>query len=231
MQPVESLAGDWTIRPFAPGDAAELRRIAVETADAGRDGSAYVPDRRLLADLLTRYTTDVEPGSCWVAARDGRLGGYIAGSMDDRGLARRTMLGPGPRILLSALFRGVPFRPWSLRFLARNLPLWTGRRSAAPDLGTHPGHLHINLVPEARGAGVGVALMGRFLDAARSAGVTGVRANVREDNAAARRFFERQGFRAMARFVAFRAASADLPDWVTVIYGLRLLPPAAEEAA
>ena len=44
----------------------------------------FFPDRDVAGDLLTKYYTDYEPQSTFVAECDGRLIGYINGCMDNR---------------------------------------------------------------------------------------------------------------------------------------------------
>lgn len=56
----------------------------------------------------------------------------------------------------------------------------------------------ISVKPEARGQGVGAALIGDAVKRARAAGMTSVTLDVDEKNAVARRLYERQGFELQA---------------------------------
>ena len=58
-----------------------------------------------------------------------------------------------------------------------------------------PAHLHINLVPEARGVGAGAALMNAWLDRLRVTGTPGCYLQTLVENTRAVTFFKRMGFR------------------------------------
>jgi GNAT superfamily N-acetyltransferase len=58
-----------------------------------------------------------------------------------------------------------------------------------------PAHLHIDLLPAARGTGRGGALMERWLDQLRRAGSPGCHLATLVENTRARAFFSRFGFR------------------------------------
>jgi ribosomal protein S18 acetylase RimI-like enzyme len=57
-----------------------------------------------------------------------------------------------------------------------------------------PSHLHVNLLPSARGGGQGARLLADFFDGLAHAGSPGVHVRVGHDNPAALRFYERLGF-------------------------------------
>ncbi len=58
-----------------------------------------------------------------------------------------------------------------------------------------PAHLHIDLLPQACGSGVGAALMCRWLDSLRAGGVPGCHLETLGENHGAIAFFESMGFR------------------------------------
>ena len=61
------------IRLYESRDRAAVRRICCETADNGGPVEGFFRDRELVADLVTRYYTDFEPESCWVAEVAGAM--------------------------------------------------------------------------------------------------------------------------------------------------------------
>lgn len=61
-------------------------------------------------------------------------------------------------------------------------------------LNEYPAHLHINLLPEFTGQGLGAKLMERFLEAIQGLGAGGVHLGMVRTNHGARRFYERLGF-------------------------------------
>jgi ribosomal protein S18 acetylase RimI-like enzyme len=91
-------------------------------------------------------------------------------------------------------------RPKPALFFARGL-LDVGfsairRRPTAADFDDPrwPAHLHINVIPEARRAGVGAALMNRWFDRLKEMGSRGCYLQTLVQNDRAVRFFERMGF-------------------------------------
>jgi ribosomal protein S18 acetylase RimI-like enzyme len=209
---------DFLIRPYAPRDRAAVRELCFETADAGGSAERYFPDRELFADLWMLYYTDREPEALWVAEQEGRVAGYLAGCLDEARFSRR-LPAVSLRVLGRALARGSLLRSYLWRLLAANLPLWfAGAGAPDPRPAGKCAHLHINLRPSLRGLGAGPALMEAFLAAARAGRVQSVRAAVREDNAGARRFFERMGFSSLGRRPAFRTAGPDGREYGAVLY-------------
>lgn len=188
------------IRHYEPADRAAVRRISCETADAGRPLALFDGARELLADLLIRYHTDCEPQSLWIAERDGRAAGYLAGMLDTRRaqqvMARRIW----PAVFGRAVAAGLLWRRPLWRLAWHNRRLLAGpRRAAVVDLRAYPAQLHINLDAAARGCGVGGRLLTAFMEQARAAGAPGLHAWVRADNAGALAFFARAGFRELGR--------------------------------
>jgi len=225
------------IRLYRPSDRAAVRRICCDTADAGGPLEALFGEprpvpalRELFADLLTGVYIDHMKSLVWVATRDERVVGYVTGCLNESVVRRRRMFSVMPGAILRALWSGVLWRRSLLEFG------WANRDALCYRDGTprspwrfvrrppieheFPAHLHINLSDEARGAGVGSALLNCFLEVARAAATAGVTASVREDNRGGRAFFERNGFMPLARQRLFR-----LPSGITrfaVIHGRRL---------
>jgi len=63
--------------------------------------------------------------------------------------------------------------------------------------------------PEARGQGVGAALLAAVADAAQRRGSRALKLEVRTDNAAAIRLYERHGFRRIGRYARYYEDGAD----------------------
>ena len=189
------------IRSYEPRDRAAVRHICCETADAGKPVEGFFHDRELIADLVTRYYTDFEPQHSWVAVRDGQVVGYVNGSLDSHRALRVTLWRIVPATVMRALCRATFCRRETWRLLRACLRTWWARGlhcGGASSVGNAP-HLHVNLMPEARGAHVGSRLVERFLDQVNASGGKTVEASVRSDNVAACHFFERLGFAEVAR--------------------------------
>lgn len=104
----------------------------------------------------------------------------------------------GDRITRLLVEKRLILRPRTARFLARSLLDMATRAAVArpPDFSDPrwPAHLHVRLVPEARGAGLGTALMAHWLDHLRRVGSPGCHLQTLHENVGAVAFFERMGF-------------------------------------
>lgn len=183
-----------TIRPYRQADRAAVRRICCETADAGGPQESFFRDREFVADLVTRYYTDFEPALTWVVEGENGVTGYLTGALDTGRQRRVTAWRILPGAVLRAVGRGVLFQRETWRMVgALGRTLFAGCGKSGP-WESYPAHLHINLLPVARGQGTGQQLAELFFAAARAAGVTGVQVSVRADNAGGCDFFQRLGF-------------------------------------
>jgi ribosomal protein S18 acetylase RimI-like enzyme len=198
-----------------------VRGICRATAYGGEVAGLIDPE--LFIDLMTRYFTDFAAGSLWVAEEHGRLVGYLAGCLDERGFQRAQTRRVIPAALVAALQHGLLLRRQLWRLVASfpGFVVAGGLRASRHEEG-YPGHLHVNLLAEARGRSVGAGLVESFLSEARRRRTPGVRATVYDSNERARRFFERAGFQALDRRPAFKPPPADgRREWKTV-YGKEL---------
>lgn len=188
---------DPSVRPYHPADRDAVRRIAHQTGYMGEPADWFWRDLPSFADIWTGYYTDREPGSAFVAERDGRVVGYLLG-------CERTGPASSPAAALAhhTLRRLLFFRPGTAGFLwrslfdtvrARHLP--TGELLDA----RWPSHLHTNLLPAGRGRGLGAALMRAWLEHLRGVGSPGCHLATLAENEPAIAFFQRMGF---ARFGA-----------------------------
>ena len=209
------------IRPYEKPDRAAVRELACATADCGKPLDWLIPDSVFLADILTRYYTDLEPESSLVADADGRVAGYLNGCRDTSlwrvRMARRIV----PAAVALALWRGLAWRPEIRRLLRLNWREYSWHcHGGAPRLEAYPAHLHVNVAAGARGGGLGARLVERFLDDLRAAGVPGVRASVRADNKPGLDFFRRLGFEEAARIPGLRVREDE--KWTSVILARRV---------
>jgi ribosomal protein S18 acetylase RimI-like enzyme len=176
---------------------------------------------------MTRAWTDFAAGPLWVAERDERVVGFLAGGLDARRFQRIQVWRVVPAAVLRSVGAGLLARRELWRLVA-DLPgfLLAGRRAAGseppPDEAVYPGHLHVNLLAEARGRAVGRRLVERFLAEARRQALPGVHAVVYASNPGGRRFFERLGFRPLRRQPAFKPPPPGGGREWKIVYGRRL---------
>lgn len=185
---------DMEIRTFAEADRAELRELFGRAGQGAPSESLWGHQESEAAVYLTPYM-DLEPDSLFVAVIDGALAGYLCGCLDSRAFPSeskrieeaikkyRLMLRPKPALffargLLDVAFSAIRRRPTAADF---DDPRW-------------PAHLHINVIPQGRSAGVGAALMNKWFARLKETGSQGCHLQTLVQNDRAVRFFERMGF-------------------------------------
>jgi ribosomal protein S18 acetylase RimI-like enzyme len=189
---------DVAIRSYRPEDREAVRRICFLTGFMGESAEWMWRDRPSFADAFSGYYTDREPGSASVVEIDGVVMGYLLGCRD-------SSRADDPAVVIArhVLRRGIALRPGTAGFLWRTLldatrDLASGRVRVA-DYGyedpRYPAHLHIDLLPSARGVGAGARLLRGWLDELRDAGTRGCHLQTLHENTGAIAFFEAMGFR------------------------------------
>lgn len=182
------------IRPYRAEDRAAVRHICHATGFMGEPADWYWRDAESFAEVWSGYYTDREPESAFVVEdAEGRVVGYLLGCVDTRRAPD-----PARRTAQLALVRGLLARPGTAGFLWRALgDVLTGSASSSstPVPERYPAHLHIDLLPEARGRGAGRALVACWLERLRGLGAPGCHLGTLAENRGAVAFFERMGFR------------------------------------
>ena len=182
-----------SVRPFRASDREQVREIACATGYMGEPADWYWRHRESFADIWTSYYTDEEPESLFVAADGSSVVGYLAGCVN-------TSRAPSPSAAVTRqMFRHLLiFRPGTAGFFWRSI--WDVIRSPGFPSGElsdprWPAHLHIDLLPNARGRGAGGALMRAWFDRLRERRTAGCHLGTLAENRDAIAFFERVGFR------------------------------------
>jgi len=216
------------VEPYHTSDRVNIRRICCEVAYAGRPLEEWLTlDRELFADLFTRYYTDFEADSVFVARCDNRVAGYVFACLDTaryRCVWRRHVLLPA----LAHVIRG------RYAFPMKALPRLTALAIAyARGGGLHapwrefPGHLHINTAPDYRGCvSLSRMLLHRAFAHFTAHGVTRIHGVVMTSRARMEEKYERLGFRvAQCRRAPRRDARGDGACWLVLTMDLATMPP------
>jgi len=190
-------AGAAVIRPYEPTDRARVRHICFRTGYLGDPVDWQWRDSESFADMFSGYYTDVEPESAFVVEIDGQVEGYLLGAVDARKPWNIGKVAGG-----HILRRGIAFRPGTAPVIWRTI--LDGARDVLTkrvdprDLEFHdkryPAHLHIDLLPAARGQGAGRRLINAWLDRLRSLDVAGCHLQTFAENHRAVLFFHAVGF-------------------------------------
>jgi GNAT superfamily N-acetyltransferase len=186
------------IRPFQPADREALLQIGAETAFFGQAIEHYMEDRRIFVDAFYTYYTDYEPEHAWVASEGKRVVGFLTGCVDSRAQARVMQRRIVPGLLLRFLSGHYRMGPKTWRYF-RGVAAAALRSEIPPvDLVRYPAHLHINLLPDWRGKGLGSGLIQAYLQQLAQLSVPGLHLETTNLNEAACRLYERMGFHLLA---------------------------------
>ncbi|GHF47041.1 N-acetyltransferase [Deinococcus metalli] len=168
-----------------------MARVACSTGFFGRSAAVYFPDSALFGALWVGPYLHGAGAGCFVAERDGEVVGYILGAPDharyQRALTAVVARHLSTTVPTRATVRSVPYLLRAARY-----------PSPHADWRAFPAHLHLNLLPAARGTGVGGRLLDAHLTALGGLGVPGVQLSTTTENDVALRLYRRAGFTELA---------------------------------
>lgn len=180
------------IRPYQPGDRDAVAEVCLRTADHGSDATGVFEDNDLWALVFALPYVTRHPDLAFVVETlDGRVVGYVVGTDDTDGFEDWFHNEWWPR------YEDRFPRPDVERTRQDGTVIYAhGRRARAePYAGLgYPAHLHIDLLPEAQGQGLGRSLIETLAAALRSRGVPGLHLVASDKNAGALLFYDRLGF-------------------------------------
>jgi ribosomal protein S18 acetylase RimI-like enzyme len=182
------------IRDATTADAEQLYRICRLTGDAGGDASDLYADPDLLGEVYVGPYLTVEPAVAGVAIDgDGAALGYVLGTPDTTAFLAACEVQWWPDLRDRHPLRATGTH----RTPADQLLVELIHSPAVPDtalVAAHPAHLHIDLLPEAQGQGLGRELIDWLLARLAEHGARGVHLGVDPRNTSAVAFYERLGF-------------------------------------
>ncbi|MGA7690403.1 MAG: GNAT family N-acetyltransferase [Jiangellales bacterium] len=173
------------VRPGLPGDADAVAAVCRATANAGEPQPPDVTDPSLVELVYARPYLALEPATARVLLDGAQVTGYVVGALVSHMFYRRWQTEWAP----VHLPRPEGADPGLVRLMREPLV------ALPPGVDDYPSHLHINLLPNARGGGRGLALLESFAAGLRAAGSPGIHLRVDAANVAAIGFYERAGFR------------------------------------
>jgi GNAT superfamily N-acetyltransferase len=194
------------IRPYLPSDREAIRRICCETGFQGNPVDPLFDDRDVFADFFTRYYTDWEPESAFVADVDGRVAGYLTCCLRYHYHAfaeKWIILSVVPKVIWR--WATGQYNQQSKSFLKWCIFQGSRQTPAAPK---RAAHFHFNLLPEYRNAGCGLRLFKAFMKYIEENQVKRVFGQIQTfDDWRTLKVFERFGFHELDRreITKFRA--------------------------
>jgi ribosomal protein S18 acetylase RimI-like enzyme len=187
---------DYSVRKYERKDRDSIRRISCETAFLAYPRKLLFDDDEILADALTLYFTDYEPESCFVAAVDNKVIGYIIGSKDVATMNRVSDSKIIFPLLRKAFRRGVFCRRINWRFFLYVVRSAINREFVMPDFSKDfPATLHINIDDAYRGQRIGERLIETYLTFLKEEKAKGVHFGTFSEGA--NKFFLKMGFQVL----------------------------------
>lgn len=187
-----------TIRPYSPADRESVRRICCDTGFSGTPVDPLFCDRDVFADYLTRYYTDWEPESAFIAEDNGEVVGYILGTVRPRRHEWAQAWILFAQIAPKALLRLLTGR---YNQASRGFLWWciTQGPKQTPEAPKESGHLHFNLLPDYRAqggaGGIGARLLIPFVKWAKQSGLKRIYGQIQTtDDRRTERVFNKFGF-------------------------------------
>lgn len=178
------------IRPYRVEDRPAMFEICLRTADAGKDATGQFTDDDLWGLVFAVPYVERHPDLCWVVeADDGRAIGYIVAT-DDTDAFERWFRDEWWPQFGTRFPRPIAPKTGEERIIEYAYARAPGRE---PNSGEYPAHLHIDLLPQTQGQGLGRRLIETLFAQLRRRGVTGLHLGMNPDNVGAARFYERIG--------------------------------------
>lgn len=184
-----------TIRHYRPSDRDDVARVCLQTGAAGADATGLYSDDLLVPDVAALPYLTYEPDLALVIDNGERVVGYVIGVADTARLVEwwKTSWAPG--------FASRHPRPDDPKVPDGGIPEAQLHALAMhpecmllPEIDEYPAHLHIDLLPEAQGRGLGRQLVEGFLAQLKERGVSRLHLGVDTNNVGALAFYNRLGF-------------------------------------
>jgi len=180
----------FNIRPFHPSDLTSLYKICLLTANSGKNATAQFKDPDLIGHLYLAPYVIFEPEICFVVTNNQKPCGYIIGTKNSQKFHGKCEKDWFPVLRDRYPIEKVSDDFFDLRITKR---LHEGHK-VKDELISYPAHLHINLLPETQGQGVGRKIMETFINKLIELNVPALHLEVGKKNQSAIKFYEKVGF-------------------------------------
>ena len=178
------------IRPYRPSDRAALYEVCTRTADAGADATGILSDDALWGDLFAVPYAERHPDLAWVVETDDeRVIGYLVATDDTDAFATwfRDEWWPGLHERYPRPSHATTREERMIEYGYAQAP------GANPHATEYPAHLHIDLLPETQGQGLGRQLIETLFAELTRRGVPALHLGMDPNNAGAALFYKRLG--------------------------------------
>ncbi|MEW9834672.1 GNAT family N-acetyltransferase [Mesorhizobium marinum] len=191
------LGGGFVLRHALAADHEALCRVCLMTGDAGADASAREDDPTLMGQIYAVPYQVLEPDLAFVLEGEPGVSGYLFGALDTAAFYARLEADWYPALRRHVRDPGQDRTAWRNSDWARHA-IHHPSLDVPDSLADFPSHGHIDLLPEARGRGVGRRCVEFLEGRLAKAGSTGLFLDVHPRNRGAQRFYAALGYRPVA---------------------------------
>lgn len=178
------------IRPYHPSDLTSLYKICLLTGNSGTDATELLKDMDLLGHFYAAPYALFEPEVCFIITNNDKPCGYIIGTKDSQKFYDRCEIDWFPQLRERYPLAEANDDSLDSRIVKR---IHEGHK-AKIELQNYPAHLHIDLLPETQGQGLGRKIMDLFIDRLKELNVSALHLEVGKKNHGAIKFYKKLGF-------------------------------------
>lgn len=190
---IRDFGGGYFLRHATAADHDALSMVCLRTGDAGADATAREDDPALLGLIYAVPYQVLEPDLAFAVDGPAGVCGYLFGALNTGRFNERLAAEWYPKLQERVADPGPDRSRWKGSDWARRL-IYHPDFTVPPALGPYPSHAHIDLLPAARGRGIGRDAMGYLSRRLFRMGSRGMHLQVNADNAGGLLFYAALGF-------------------------------------
>lgn len=187
---------EFNIRPYHASDLTSLYKICLLTGNSGKDATELLKDPDLIGHFYAAPYGIFDPEVCFVITNIGKPCGYIIGAKDSQKFYERCEKDWFPILRNRYPLRDEDDKSLDARIIKR---IHDGHK-VKEELLDFPAHLHIDLLPETQGQGLGRKLMEIFINKLKELNVPALHLEVGKANPGAIKFYEKFGFQIIKEY-------------------------------
>lgn len=187
---------EFKIRPYHPTDITALYKICLLTANSGGDASKLFSDPDLVGHFFVAPYVQYEPDVAFIVTNDNEPCGYIVGTKDSQKFFEKCESDWLPILRNRYPLSSESNNLHDTRIIKR---IHEGH-FVKKEFMDYPAHLHINLLPETQGQGIGRKIMEIFINNLKEFKVPALHLEVGKTNTGAIKFYERVGFQIIKKY-------------------------------
>ena len=187
---------NFNIRPYHPSDLTSLYKICLLTGNSGKDATELLIDPDLIGHLYVAPYALFESEICFVITNNNKPCGYIIGTKDSQKFYEKCEKDWFPTLRNRYPIAEENNKSFNSVIIKR---LHEGHK-VRDELLNYPAHLHIDLLPETQGQGLGRKITNVFVEKLKELNVPALHLEVGKTNHGAIKFYEKLGFHIIKEF-------------------------------